>query len=69
MSSAAANSKRRMITVAQPKFHLGKLVATPGALDAVTDSGQHPWLDDSMHNELIQAAGSTLDLKVLVDDN
>ena len=31
-----------MIEIASPKFRLGKLVATPGALDALTESGQSP---------------------------
>jgi hypothetical protein len=29
----------------------------------------HPWLDVLMHNELIQAAGSTLNLRVLADED
>ncbi len=31
-----------MIEIAHPKFRIGKLVATPGALDAMTDAGQSP---------------------------
>lgn len=31
-----------MIEIAKPKFRLGKLVATPGALDALTEAGQSP---------------------------
>jgi hypothetical protein len=31
-----------MIEIAKPKFNLGKLVATPGALEALTDAGQTP---------------------------
>ena len=31
-----------MIEIATPKFRLGKLVATAGALDALTESGQSP---------------------------
>ena len=32
----------KMIEIAKPKFSLGKLVATPGALEALTDAGQSP---------------------------
>ncbi|HUT90282.1 MAG TPA: hypothetical protein VMY37_12350 [Thermoguttaceae bacterium] len=28
--------------MSKPKFHLGQLVATPGALEALQDSGQRP---------------------------
>jgi hypothetical protein len=31
-----------MINIAAPKFRLGKLVATPGALAALTEAGQSP---------------------------
>jgi hypothetical protein len=31
-----------MIEIAKPKFCLGKLVATPGALAALTEAGQSP---------------------------
>ena len=31
-----------MIEIARPKFRLGKLVSTPGALAALTEAGQHP---------------------------
>jgi hypothetical protein len=31
-----------MIEIAKPKFRLGKLVATPGALQALTDAGHSP---------------------------
>ena len=31
-----------MIEIAHPKFRLGKLVATPSALDALTEAGQSP---------------------------
>jgi hypothetical protein len=31
-----------MIEIATPKFRLGKLVATPGALAALTEAGQSP---------------------------
>jgi len=31
-----------MIEIAKPKFRLGKLVATPGALAALTEAGQSP---------------------------
>jgi hypothetical protein len=31
-----------MIEIAKPKFHLGKLVSTPGALAALTEAGQSP---------------------------
>lgn len=31
-----------MIEIAKPKFRLGKLVATPGALEALADAGQSP---------------------------
>jgi hypothetical protein len=31
-----------MIEIASPKFRLGKLVATPGALDALTEARQSP---------------------------
>jgi hypothetical protein len=32
-----------MPVISKMKFSLGKLVATPGALAAITESGQHPW--------------------------
>ena len=32
-----------MPLISRMKFCLGKLVATPGALAAITESGQHPW--------------------------
>ncbi len=31
-----------MIEIAKPKFPLGKLVATPGALEALSEAGQSP---------------------------
>ena len=31
-----------MIEIAKPKFPVGKLVSTPGALAALTEAGQHP---------------------------
>ena len=31
-----------MIEIAHPKFRIGTLVATPGALEALTDGGQSP---------------------------
>jgi hypothetical protein len=31
-----------MAEIAKPKFNLGKLAATPGALEALTDAGQSP---------------------------
>ena len=31
-----------MINISTPKFRLGKLVATPGALAALTEAGQSP---------------------------
>ena len=31
-----------MIEIAKPKFRIGTLVATPGALDALTDAQQSP---------------------------
>ena len=31
-----------MIKIAKPKFALGKLVATPGALEALVEAGQTP---------------------------
>ena len=38
-----------MIELAKPKFRLGKLVATPGALDALTEAAQHPMHFISRH--------------------
>ena len=38
-----------MIEIAHPKFRLGKLVATPGALDALTEAGQTPMHFVSRH--------------------
>ena len=31
-----------MIEIARPKFHLGKLVATPGAIEALAEAHQSP---------------------------
>jgi hypothetical protein len=38
-----------MIEIAKPKFRLGKLVVTPGALAALTEAGQHPMQFVSRH--------------------
>jgi hypothetical protein len=38
-----------MIEIANPKFRLGKLVATPGALAALTEAGQSPMQFVSRH--------------------
>ena len=38
-----------MIEIAKPKFRLGKLVSTPGALAALTDAGQNPMQFISRH--------------------
>ena len=38
-----------MIEMASPKFKIGKLVATPGAPDALTESGQSPMQFISRH--------------------
>ncbi len=38
-----------MIEIAKPKFSLGKLVATPGAVEALADAGQSPMLFVSRH--------------------
>ena len=38
-----------MIEIAKPKFSLGKLVATPGALEALTEAGQSPMEFVSRH--------------------
>jgi hypothetical protein len=38
-----------MIEVAKPKFRLGKLVSTPGALAALTEAGQSPMEFVSRH--------------------
>ena len=38
-----------MINVAAPKFRLGKLVSTPGALAALTEAGQSPMEFVSRH--------------------
>jgi hypothetical protein len=38
-----------MIEIAKPKFRLGKLVATPGALAALTEAGQSPMHFVSRH--------------------
>ena len=38
-----------MIEIAKPKFSLGKLVATPGALDALAEAGQSPMEFVSRH--------------------
>ena len=38
-----------MIEITKPKFRLGKLVATPGALDALTEAGQSPMEFVSRH--------------------
>lgn len=40
-----------MIQIAKPKFPLGKIVSTPGALDALKDSGQTPFEFLSKHLE------------------
>ena len=31
-----------MIEISRPKFRLGKIVATPGAIEALADAGQSP---------------------------
>ena len=38
-----------MIQIAKPKFPLGKIVSTPGALEALNDSGQTPFEFLSRH--------------------
>ena len=38
-----------MIQIAKPKFPLGKIVSTPGAIDALTESGQTPFEFLSRH--------------------
>jgi len=38
-----------MIEITKPKFRLGKLVATPGALSALTEAGQSPMQFVSRH--------------------
>jgi hypothetical protein len=38
-----------MINIAAPKFRLGKLVSTPGALAALTEAGQSPMVFVSQH--------------------
>ena len=38
-----------MIEIAKPKFHLGTLVSTPGALAALTEAGQTPMHFISRH--------------------
>jgi hypothetical protein len=38
-----------MINIAAPKFRLGKLVSTPGALAALTEAGQSPLVFVSQH--------------------
>ena len=38
-----------MIEIAKPKFRLGQLVSTPGALDALTEAGQNPMHFISRH--------------------
>ena len=38
-----------MIEIASPKFHLGTLVSTPGALAALTEAGQSPMQFISRH--------------------
>ena len=38
-----------MIEITKPKFRLGKLVATPGALDALTEAEQTPMEFISRH--------------------
>lgn len=38
-----------MIQISKPKFPIGRVVATPGALDALKDSGQTPFEFLSKH--------------------
>lgn len=38
-----------MIEISKPKFSIGKLVATPGALAALTEAGQSPMQFVSRH--------------------
>ena len=38
-----------MIQIAKPKFPLGQIVSTPGAIDALTQSGQTPFEFLSRH--------------------
>jgi hypothetical protein len=33
----------RMVALNKPLFHLGRVVTTPGALDALAEAGQTPW--------------------------
>ena len=40
-----------MIAVNTPKFHMGKVVATPGAASALQEAGQSPWAFLSLHLE------------------
>ena len=32
-----------MVPLNKPLFHLGRVVATPGAVEALTEAGQKPW--------------------------
>jgi hypothetical protein len=32
-----------MVPLNKPHFHLGRIVATPGAVEALTEAGQTPW--------------------------
>lgn len=38
-----------MISVNKPLFRLGRVVATPGAIEALEQAGQHPWEFLSQH--------------------
>lgn len=38
-----------MIAVKTPKFQMGKVVATPGALAALEEAGQSPWEFLTLH--------------------
>ncbi len=38
-----------MIPIHQPRFALGRLASTPGALEALQESGQTPWFFLSRH--------------------
>ncbi|QEL17861.1 hypothetical protein [Limnoglobus roseus] len=40
-----------MIAVNTPKFQMGKVVATPGALAALEEAGHSPWVYLSLHVE------------------
>lgn len=49
MNRTSNPKEEGMIAVTTPKFQMGRVVATPGALEALQEAGQSPWNFLSQH--------------------